>query len=32
VKFLIIEMTRLYSKLCIPGGLRGASMEQEAKI
>jgi transglutaminase-like putative cysteine protease len=32
VKFLIIEMTRLYPKLCIPGGLRGASMEQEAKV
>jgi transglutaminase-like putative cysteine protease len=28
-KFLIAEMTRLYPKLCRPGGLRG-NMEQEA--
>jgi transglutaminase-like putative cysteine protease len=28
-KFLIREMSRLYPKLCIPGGLRG-SMEREA--
>jgi transglutaminase-like putative cysteine protease len=28
-KFLIAEMTRLYPKLCQPGGLRG-NMEQEA--
>lgn len=30
VKFLIGEMTRLFPKLCVPGGLRG-SMEQEAR-
>jgi transglutaminase-like putative cysteine protease len=29
VKFLIAEMTRLYPKLCRPGGLRG-NMEEEA--
>lgn len=29
VKFLIREMSRLYPKLCVPGGLRG-SMEKEA--
>ncbi|TCR64550.1 transglutaminase-like domain-containing protein [Bosea sp. BK604] len=29
VKFLIREMSRLYPKLCIPGGMRG-SMEKEA--
>jgi transglutaminase-like putative cysteine protease len=29
VKFLIREMSRLYPKLCIPGGMRG-SMETEA--
>ncbi|WP_293796231.1 transglutaminase family protein [uncultured Bosea sp.] len=31
VKFLISEMSRLYPKLCVPGGLRGTSMEQEAR-
>lgn len=31
VKFLIREMSRLYPKLCVPGGLRGSSMEQEAR-
>jgi transglutaminase-like putative cysteine protease len=30
-KFLIGEMTRLYPKLCRPGGLRGGSMEDEAR-
>lgn len=30
VKFLIAEMTRIYPKLCRPGGLRG-DMEAEAK-
>jgi transglutaminase-like putative cysteine protease len=29
-KFLIAEMTRLYPKLCRPGGLRGEGMEEEA--
>jgi transglutaminase-like putative cysteine protease len=29
-KFLITEMARLYPKLCRPGGLRGAGMEEEA--
>jgi transglutaminase-like putative cysteine protease len=29
-KFLIGEMTRLYPKLCQPGGLRGTGMEEEA--
>lgn len=29
-KFLMAEMARLYPKLCRPGGLRGASMEEEA--
>jgi transglutaminase-like putative cysteine protease len=29
-KFLIAEMTRLYPKLCRPGGLRGTAMEDEA--
>jgi hypothetical protein len=29
-KFLIAEMTRLYPKLCRPGGLRGEAMEEEA--
>jgi transglutaminase-like putative cysteine protease len=29
-KFLIAEMTRLYPKLCQPGGLRGTGMEEEA--
>ena len=28
--FLIAEMTRLYPKLCQPGGLRGGDMEAEA--
>jgi transglutaminase-like putative cysteine protease len=30
-KFLIGEMTRLYPKLCRPGGLRGGSMEDEVR-
>jgi transglutaminase-like putative cysteine protease len=30
-KFLLAEMARLYPKLCRPGGLRGPSMEEEAK-
>jgi transglutaminase-like putative cysteine protease len=30
VKFLIAEMSRLYPGLCVPGGLRGTTMEQEA--
>ncbi|WP_353186537.1 transglutaminase-like domain-containing protein [Bosea sp. (in: a-proteobacteria)] len=30
-KFLIREMSRLYPRLCVPGGLRGSSMEQEAR-
>lgn len=29
-KFLIAEMTRLYPKLCQPGGMRGTGMEEEA--
>ena len=32
MKFLIREMSRLYPKLCLPGGLRGATMEQEARV
>ena len=30
MKFLVIEMARLYPKLCVPGGMRG-SMEREAR-
>lgn len=30
-KFLMREMWRLYPRLCVPGGLRGSSMEQEAR-
>jgi transglutaminase-like putative cysteine protease len=30
-KFLLAEMARLYPKLCRPGGLRGPSMEEEAR-
>ena len=30
VKFLIAEMSRLYPQMCVPGGLRGQTMEQEA--
>ncbi len=30
-KFLMREMSRLYPRLCVPGGLRGSSMEQEAR-
>ena len=32
VKFLFIQMTRLYPKRCIPGGRHWTSMEQEAKV
>lgn len=30
-KYLLSEMARLYPKLCRPGGLRGPTMEEEAK-
>jgi|GEM_PF-5532587 len=30
MKFLVIEMARLYPKLCVPGGMRGG-MEREAR-
>lgn len=30
-KFLIAEMARIYPRLCVPGGLHGATMEQEAR-
>ncbi len=30
-KFLLAEMARLYPKLCRPGGLRGPTMEEEAR-
>ncbi|MBX9910112.1 MAG: transglutaminase family protein [Beijerinckiaceae bacterium] len=30
MKFLVIEMARLFPKLCVPGGMRG-SMEREAR-
>ena len=30
-KFLLAEMARLYPRLCRPGGLRGPTMEEEAK-
>jgi hypothetical protein len=31
MKFLVREMSRLYPRLCVPGGLRGSTMEQEAR-
>jgi transglutaminase-like putative cysteine protease len=31
-KFLMLEMARLYPKLCRPGGLRGPAMEEEAAL
>lgn len=32
MKFLVQEMSRLYPRLCVPGGLRGSTMEQEARV
>jgi transglutaminase-like putative cysteine protease len=29
-KFLIGEMARIYPRLCVPGGLRGSTMEEES--